>query len=165
LHRIIYWSVTLAFLHHHGLQAFTESTSETEVVCAAERRWPQLLAPSKPSITMSAETRRTSWSLSEVLFLHPPFPVSTLPSSISKRMPTNELPIRAVSAGDILAANIVLPIVAMIIVSLRFWMRTSRKMGLGIDDWLILVALVSNISVRSTGDGRLNKVPRSSLSA
>ncbi|KAF2114302.1 hypothetical protein BDV96DRAFT_600288 [Lophiotrema nucula] len=57
-------------------------------------------------------------------------------------MSANELPIAFVSAGDVVAANIALPIAGLIIVPLRFWMRTSRKMGIQIDDWLILAALV-----------------------
>ncbi|CAI6267825.1 unnamed protein product [Periconia digitata] len=57
-------------------------------------------------------------------------------------MSTNELSIAFVSSGDVLSASVVLPLLGLVAVALRFWRRTSRNMGVGVDDWLILVALV-----------------------
>ena len=58
-------------------------------------------------------------------------------------MSVNELAIPFVYVGEVLAAAIVLPVVAIIAVGLRFWLRSSGKAGIGLDDWITLAALVS----------------------
>ena len=47
-----------------------------------------------------------------------------------------------VSPSNILTAGILLPILAFISVLLRFYVRLSWKQGIGIDDWLLVPALV-----------------------
>ena len=69
-------------------------------------------------------------------------------------MSVTELTIPFVSPGDILAASIVLPVTGIVAVSLRFWMRSVQNVGFQLDDYLILLALVSTsascyITVRS----------------
>lgn len=58
-------------------------------------------------------------------------------------MSANELSIAFVSAGNVLSASVILPLLGLVAVGLRFWRRASRKMGVSMDDWLILLALVS----------------------
>ncbi|OAG06216.1 uncharacterized protein CC84DRAFT_1245417 [Paraphaeosphaeria sporulosa] len=57
-------------------------------------------------------------------------------------MSSSELPIAFVHASDIVPATIALSISGIIVVLLRFWVRVSHKMGVRMDDWLILAALV-----------------------
>lgn len=47
-----------------------------------------------------------------------------------------------VNEGSVLAIGILFIILGVFAVTARFWIRL-RKMGLGIDDWLCLPALVS----------------------
>jgi hypothetical protein len=58
-------------------------------------------------------------------------------------MSTSELSIAFVYAGDVLAAAITLPVVGLIAVSIRLWMRRWDAAWARIDDWLIVGALVS----------------------
>ena len=58
-------------------------------------------------------------------------------------MAVSELTIRFVSPGEVMAAGIVVPVVAAIVVGTRFWVRYSRKSTIGADDYTILLALVS----------------------
>lgn len=51
--------------------------------------------------------------------------------------------------GAIMAAATTLPIVATIVVALRFYVRVSRKQGIGADDWLLLPSLVRHRSANS----------------
>ena len=44
--------------------------------------------------------------------------------------------------SDVIAAGAAMPAVGIIIVTLRFWTRVKRKTRLGIDDWLMVPALV-----------------------
>lgn len=46
------------------------------------------------------------------------------------------------SAGEVLAAGIVLPIVCLACVMLRFLARGRQKVRLGLDDWLLVPAAV-----------------------
>lgn len=57
-------------------------------------------------------------------------------------MATNELPIAFVSAGDVFGIGIAFPLVEIIVVGCRFWLRYTQQRAVGIDDWLILSALV-----------------------
>ncbi|KAF2656067.1 hypothetical protein K491DRAFT_778331 [Lophiostoma macrostomum CBS 122681] len=57
-------------------------------------------------------------------------------------MLVNELPIAFINAGTIISASVALPCLGLVAVTLRFWTRISRKTGLGVDDWLILAALI-----------------------
>ncbi|KAF1961852.1 hypothetical protein CC80DRAFT_543222 [Byssothecium circinans] len=75
-------------------------------------------------------------------------------------MSVNELPIAFVSAGDVVAANVALPLIGLVVVALRFWMRISRKTGVNVDDWLILAALVFVIGM---GVAQLYGVSRHSV--
>jgi hypothetical protein len=47
------------------------------------------------------------------------------------------------SPGDLYAAAIVLPIVGIAAISLRYYVRYTRRVALGADDWLLIPALVS----------------------
>lgn len=47
------------------------------------------------------------------------------------------------SPGDLLAAAIVLPLVGIATISLRYFVRYTRRVPLGVDDWLLIPALVS----------------------
>lgn len=58
-------------------------------------------------------------------------------------MSANELPISFVSAGHVVSASVVLPLLGLIAVTLRFWRRKARDMEVSVDDWLIFVAMVS----------------------
>ncbi|KAF9741992.1 hypothetical protein PMIN06_006415 [Paraphaeosphaeria minitans] len=57
-------------------------------------------------------------------------------------MSSSELPIAFVHGREIVAATISLSISGFIVVILRFWVRISHKMGVRVDDWMILAALV-----------------------
>jgi len=48
------------------------------------------------------------------------------------------------SPGELVAAGVVLPILSIGAVVLRFYVRTSRKQNLAVDDWLMIPALVIN---------------------
>ncbi|PQE22941.1 plasma membrane Pth11 protein [Rutstroemia sp. NJR-2017a BBW] len=56
-------------------------------------------------------------------------------------MSANELAISFVGPGEVLSAGIAIPIVAIFLVALRFWLRSYQKVKLGPDDWTILIAL------------------------
>lgn len=56
-------------------------------------------------------------------------------------MSTNEIAIPFVYAGEVLAAAVVLPLVAIVSVGLRFWLRSLGKARIGLDDWITLAAL------------------------
>ena len=51
--------------------------------------------------------------------------------------------IKYVGPGEVMAAGIVLPLVCTTIVGLRFYVRKTQKVSIGIDDWLTIPALVS----------------------
>lgn len=46
------------------------------------------------------------------------------------------------TTGDIITASTVLPILSIIAVALRFYVRFTRKNELGADDWLTIPGLV-----------------------
>ena len=48
-----------------------------------------------------------------------------------------------VNEGSVIAIGVIFPILGAIRVTLRFAIKNSRKAGLGLDDWLILLKLVS----------------------
>ena len=48
----------------------------------------------------------------------------------------------AKGGGDVLAVAVALAVVCVLVVSLRFHVRQTRGLGLEIDDWLCLPALV-----------------------
>lgn len=52
-------------------------------------------------------------------------------------------PMFFVQRPAVLTVGILFPILGTIVVGLRLWSSSHRKAGLGIDDWLILPALVS----------------------
>jgi hypothetical protein len=58
-------------------------------------------------------------------------------------MSANELAIPFARAGNVLAAAIVLPVIAIMVVGLRFYLRVTTTAKLGADDWATLAALVS----------------------
>lgn len=47
-----------------------------------------------------------------------------------------------VSTGEVYAAGVVFPIVCATVTGLRFYVRSIQKFQAGIDDWLVLFALV-----------------------
>lgn len=49
---------------------------------------------------------------------------------------------RYVDAAEVMALSIALPIACFAVVILRFYTRSSQKMGIGIDDWLSVLGLV-----------------------
>ena len=49
------------------------------------------------------------------------------------------------TSDEIYAAAIVLPVLGIVLVLLRFYARIVQKAGIGIDDWLMIPALVSCI--------------------
>lgn len=46
------------------------------------------------------------------------------------------------TSGQIYAASIVLPVLGIVFVFLRLYSRVLQKISVGIDDWLMLPALV-----------------------
>ncbi|MCJ1308627.1 hypothetical protein MMC25_002280 [Agyrium rufum] len=56
-------------------------------------------------------------------------------------MASNELKIPFVYAGEVVSAAVVLPLLGMTVVGLRFWQRSSKRHKIGVDDWMILLAL------------------------
>ena len=54
----------------------------------------------------------------------------------------NEITFKYVSPGEMISACTVLPALAIIFVGLRFYVRTSQRAQIGIDDWLIVPGLV-----------------------
>lgn len=63
-------------------------------------------------------------------------------------MSANELAISFVGPGEVTAAGVALPVVGIIVVALRFWLRGYQKVKLGLDDYTILVALVGLPRIR-----------------
>lgn len=57
-------------------------------------------------------------------------------------MATTGLSVPYVTPGEIYSASIVLPILGIVFVLLRFYARVVQKKSAGIDDWLMLPALV-----------------------
>ena len=53
-----------------------------------------------------------------------------------------KLPVPYVTPGEIYAASIVLPLLGIVFILLRFYARTLKKNSIGLDDWLMLPALV-----------------------
>jgi hypothetical protein len=49
------------------------------------------------------------------------------------------------SPSEIIAASTVLPVLGIIVVGLRFQARVQDKVKIGIDDWLIVPGLVSDM--------------------
>jgi len=62
-------------------------------------------------------------------------------------MSANELPIGFVNAAEVAAAGVVLPAVEIVVVAWRFKVRYSTRSSIGIDDWLILAALLFSIGM------------------
>lgn len=56
--------------------------------------------------------------------------------------PPTELSVPYVVPAETYAASIILPIVGTILVVLRIYARVLQKISIGLDDWLILPALV-----------------------
>lgn len=69
--------------------------------------------------------------------------------------------------GQVIAAAAILPILGIVLVTLRFYHRIKHKAGIGADDWLIVPAAVSSYFPRVLGffgDARLTPVfPKRSL--
>ncbi|KAI9646006.1 hypothetical protein NHQ30_005444 [Ciborinia camelliae] len=57
-------------------------------------------------------------------------------------MSANELAIAFVGPGEVISAGIILPIIGIIVVGLRFWLRSYQKVKVGPDDYTILLALI-----------------------
>ena len=57
-------------------------------------------------------------------------------------MSVSDVDIPFVSGTVVLAAGVVIPIVGVLVVGLRFWQRSFQKARIGVDDYLILFALV-----------------------
>ncbi|KAI0168902.1 hypothetical protein GGR52DRAFT_552777 [Hypoxylon sp. FL1284] len=51
------------------------------------------------------------------------------------------------TAGHVMTAGIALSVVDVVVLCLRFWVRTSKRQGLRMDDWLILAATVSTVAI------------------
>jgi len=47
------------------------------------------------------------------------------------------------STDQLIAAAVILPVMGLVTVSLRYFARFSRKVSFGVDDWLLIPALVS----------------------
>ena len=60
---------------------------------------------------------------------------------MASNQPT-ELTVPYSTPGDTYAVAILLPLLGIIFVTLRIYCRLLQKTGLGIDDWLMLPALV-----------------------
>lgn len=58
---------------------------------------------------------------------------------------TTVLSIPYVTPGELYGASIVLPILGSVFVLLRFYARAPQKRSTGIDDWLMLPALVRSL--------------------
>lgn len=62
-----------------------------------------------------------------------------------------------VNGGSVIAIGVIFPALGTVSVALRFAVRRARKAGLGTDDWLILLGLVSyphdRLPVLSPADG------------
>lgn len=54
-----------------------------------------------------------------------------------------------VNAGNVIAIGSALPVVCVIVVSLRFYTRTRQVAHVGIDDWLILAGTVVPFTIYS----------------
>lgn len=50
--------------------------------------------------------------------------------------------VRNPTASNVYGLTIALSIICLVVVFLRFWARRQKKLGVQIDDWLSLVALV-----------------------
>ena len=55
---------------------------------------------------------------------------------------TTKLFVPYVTTGEIYAVSIVLPLLGFVFVLLRFYSRVYKKSSTGVDDWLMLLALV-----------------------
>jgi hypothetical protein len=75
-------------------------------------------------------------------------------------MSTSELSIEFVNADDALANAIALPALGIVAVSVRLYLRRTKQKKIGVDDWLIVAALVS----LSCWEGRLVSTNRGNLS-
>lgn len=65
----------------------------------------------------------------------------------------NELSVPYPTAGETYAASIVPPGLSMVLVLLRIYTRLIQKHPLGIDDWLMLPALVGRFQSTEAWDG------------
>jgi hypothetical protein len=61
---------------------------------------------------------------------------------MSKQQPANFSTFAFAYHGNVIAAGAALPAVGIVVVALRFWTRVKRETRLGIDDWLMVPALV-----------------------
>ena len=49
-----------------------------------------------------------------------------------------------VNGGSVIAIGVIFPVLGTLAVSLRFAVKHVRRTGVGLDDWLILLGLVSH---------------------
>ncbi|KAL2043609.1 hypothetical protein N7G274_003916 [Stereocaulon virgatum] len=66
---------------------------------------------------------------------------------MSKQQPAKFSTFAFVYHGNVIAAGAALPAVGIIVVALRYWTRVKRKTRLGIDDWLMVPALLCVIGM------------------
>lgn len=66
-------------------------------------------------------------------------------------MPTNLSPdqlkdwMKEDQGAGIIAGNVIVAVAAVIAVALRIWSRKLKNLPLGVDDWLIIAALVGHV--------------------
>jgi len=48
----------------------------------------------------------------------------------------------SIGPSELIAAAVILPVVGLVTISLRYFVRFSRKVYFGVDDWLLIPALV-----------------------
>ena len=51
-----------------------------------------------------------------------------------------------INEASVIATSVIFIVLGLVAVSLRWFFRRDRKVGLGADDWLIVVALVWNLA-------------------
>lgn len=51
-----------------------------------------------------------------------------------------------INEASVIATSVIFIVLGIVAVSLRWFVRRDRKVGLGGDDWLIVVALVWNLA-------------------
>lgn len=51
-----------------------------------------------------------------------------------------------INEASVIATSVIFILLGIVAVSLRWFVRRDRKIGLGADDWLIVVALVWNLA-------------------
>ena len=57
-----------------------------------------------------------------------------------------------INGGSVIAIGVLFPILGTAVVAARFYIRRSRKLQLGLDDWLCLPALVCSLLLENLFD-------------